>query len=440
MLKPGDLLGERFEIVARLGGGGMGTLWRARHVQLGMDVALKVVAARHPSENELKRFKREAQSAARLKSPNLVQIIDFGEFKGQPYLAMELLHGEDLSARLAREGTLPFDAVEHIIAGIAAAVQVAHEAGIVHRDLKPANVFLERTGEREVVKVLDFGVAKDLNAPVEPGSTTANGVVGSPAYMSPEQVWNQPVSPRADVWAMGVIALELLTGKNHFADATLAKTFERILRDPLPVPSALCPELSPALDAFFARALARSAKERIGSALDFSTELAAALSGSVAPPRAAVAVPKQPLTPTPSRAAVTVQARPAERQARVWSGLIGVALALLVVGVLAFLAQRASSPPTSTPAESVLKKPSSLATAMSAALPTKSPDEPRLGGISATPERVGPAVASATARSDRKPEAPSRSASERRSAASAPPVVPPARSSVDPNFGIPLDR
>src|SRR5689334_5150186 len=208
MLRPGDRVGERYEIIEQLGAGGMGTLWRAHHLELDIDVALKVVSARGATAGSLKRFKREAQSAAKLRSPHIVRVLDFGEFEGQPYLAMELLRGEDLAARLGRVGTLPFDACARIIREVAKALEVAHRAGIVHRDLKPANIFLEQVHDEEIVKILDFGVAKDLNAPTEPGSTTASGVVGSPAYMSPEQVWAQEVGPRSDVWALGVIAFE----------------------------------------------------------------------------------------------------------------------------------------------------------------------------------------------------------------------------------------
>ncbi|HEX6766621.1 MAG TPA: protein kinase, partial [Polyangiaceae bacterium] len=275
---------ERYKVIEQMAAGGMGTLWRAHHVELDVDVALKVVSARAATPGSLKRFKREAQAAAKLRSPNIVQVLDYGEFDGQPYLAMELLRGEDLAERLHRGGKLPFTEVARILDGIAKGVQVAHDAGIVHRDLKPGNIFLEKIGDDEVVKILDFGIAKDLSAVAEPGSTTGAGVVGSPAYMSPEQVWQKTVGSHADVWAMGVVTFEMLTGKNPFFDETLAKIFERIIRDPLPKLGDFEAGLPPLLDAFFERALARSAAERIGSAKELAAQFRGAIDGRAPPP------------------------------------------------------------------------------------------------------------------------------------------------------------
>jgi serine/threonine-protein kinase len=435
MLRPGDLLGERYEIVEQIGGGGMGTLWRARHVELHIDVALKVIATRSASDGALKRFKREARSAAKLHSPNIVRIIDFGEFKGQPYLAMELLRGEDLAVRLAREGPLPFDACRRIIAGIASAVQVAHAAGIVHRDLKPANVFLERGADGDVVKILDFGVAKDLNAPTEPGSTTALGMVGSPAYMSPEQVWNQEVSPQADVWAMGVITLEMLTGKNPFADETLAKIFERIIRDPLPVPSSLRADLPPSLDAFFIRALSRSAKDRIGSAREFSEGLAAALDGREPPARSRHELPKEPAPETAARAAVTARTRRGRSLRPLMLGLILAALAAAGVGLA--LSHGTRPEPTAQAAASILPSPpaSSPPRSLDPASPAPSPSPSATAGLPPTPRRK---VLDDTPHKARAPLAPA--TTQPLAASSAPPPPAPSAAVLDPRFGIPLGR
>ena len=283
MLRPGDFLSERYRIVEPIGAGGMGTLWRAHHVELGVDVALKVVSVRGASANTLKRFKREARAVARLQSPNVVKVFDYGEFQGLPYLAMELLQGEDLAHRLARAGKLTPDACIPIMDGIIKAVQVAHEAGIVHRDLKPANVFLERAGDQEIVKILDFGVAKELASAGDPSTTKDDGPVGSPGYMSPEQVWGQEIGPQTDVWGLGVIAFEVLSGKNPFLDETLAKTFERIIREPLPKIRDFAPHLPAAVDPVFERALARLPKDRFASAADFGDALRSALRGELAP-------------------------------------------------------------------------------------------------------------------------------------------------------------
>jgi serine/threonine protein kinase len=330
MLRPGDRVGDRYEIIEQLGEGGMGTLFRAHHLELDVDVALKVVAARMASAGSLKRFKREARAAAKLRSPNIVQVLDYGEYQGHPYLAMELLRGEDLAARIGRVGCLPFEECARIMQGVAKAVQVAHRAGIVHRDLKPANIFLERVGEDEVVKILDFGVAKDLNAPIDPGSTTAAGVVGSPAYMSPEQVWAQEVGPRSDVWAMGVIAFELVTGKNPFLDETLAKIFEHIIRDPLPKPSAFRPGLPAALDGFCERALARSPKDRLTSAKELADAFCAAIEGKEPPPRS----PGESDTLAEKDLGIAREAVTQRRRLGGESGFRGGSIALLVLGGL----------------------------------------------------------------------------------------------------------
>jgi len=266
MLRGGDVIGGRYRLVTPLASGGMGTVWRAEHTELHAEVALKLMlpeSASTPSGEA--RFRREAQAAARLRSPHVVRVHDFGIFDGQPYLAMELLQGEDLDARLAKSGTLPLDACAKILDGVADALDLAHQHGIVHRDLKPANIFLADEGGAEIVKVLDFGVAK-VDGGLEAGSTTGSGVLGSPPYMSPEQVWNDPVTFRSDLWSMAVVLFEMLVGENPFFAGALAKVFERIVRDDLPRPSNHRSDLPPSLDAFFARALERDPSKRFASA------------------------------------------------------------------------------------------------------------------------------------------------------------------------------
>ncbi len=277
MLRPGVKVGDRYVVIEQIAAGGMGTLWRAHHVELDVDVALKAITASDVSPDAIKRFKREAQAVARLRSPNIVQVLDYGVHEDQPYLAMELLHGQDLAARISRDGKVPLEQTVRIIEAVARAVQVAHDAGIVHRDLKPANIFLEKVGDEEVVKILDFGVAKDLRANVDIAATTAPQLVGSPAYMSPEQVWGEKVDTRTDVWAMGVVTFEMLTGCCPFVDETLAKVFDRIIRAPMPRACDLDPTLPQAVDAFFEKALARAPAERIASARDLAKALAGTL-------------------------------------------------------------------------------------------------------------------------------------------------------------------
>jgi eukaryotic-like serine/threonine-protein kinase len=432
MVRSGDRVSERYEVLEQLAVGGMGTLWRARHVELDVEVALKVISSESASETLLKRFKREAQAAARLRSPNIVQVQDYGIFQGQPYLAMELLRGEDLAARLARQGALRPEECLTILEGVANAMDIAHQADIVHRDLKPANIFLERVGEREVVKVLDFGVAKDLGRRIELGDTTGAGIVGSPAYMSPEQVWGEPVGPPADLWAMGVVAFEVLTGKSPFADETLAKVFERIIRAPPPKARELVPQLPESIDVFFEQAFERAPGKRFASALELLDALRKALGGSDEA-KAAANSPK--ISPTePSRTASPFSAtkgprRPARLNAPPRTAALVTTLLVAGALVIGWLSWR----PRSSLSTSTAAVPSAGAAAVAASFTTAEP--PSLRDEASEPPQVTSAPeATVTA-----------GAGKRRRAGRG--AAPPASSStarspakVDPQFGIPLPQ
>lgn len=261
--EPGAVVSGRYRLEEPLASGGMGTVWRAFHMELEIEVAVKLLSAellRTPTGE--KRFRREAQAAAKLKSPNIVQVIDYGVFETQPFLVMELLQGEDLAARIDA-GKLSPDECVTVIDAVAKALHVAHEQGIVHRDLKPGNIFLERVGDEEIVKVLDFGIAKDLHSKA---GTTGAALVGSPGYMSPEQVWADEVSVETDTWAMTVVAYEMLTRTNPFQHEVLAQMFDRIVKAKVPSAREYTPELPESIDAFFERGLARTATERFPSA------------------------------------------------------------------------------------------------------------------------------------------------------------------------------
>jgi serine/threonine-protein kinase len=331
MVRPGDRVAARYEVIEQLASGAMGTLWRARHLRHPGEVALKVMSGASPIL--LERFKREADAASRLRSPNVVQVQDYGIHAGQPYLAMELLHGEDLAARIERRGALSGAECVAILAGVAQGIQAAHDAGIVHRDLKPANIFLEQRRDREQVKVLDFGVARDLACKTDPGTTNGSASVGSPAYMSPEQVWGEEVGPAADLWAMGVVAFEMLTGRCPFADETLAKVFERIIRAPLPKARDLVPALPPSIDSFFEHAFARAPAERFASAGELVTALEQALSGGFEPVRPA----QSPLSAQERRKAASLattqrrKSRPLSTRERRLRALRWTALALIPI-------------------------------------------------------------------------------------------------------------
>ncbi len=280
-IQPGVVIAGKYRLEQPLARGGMGAVWVARHLQLDMLVAVKLM---DPQIGETldgrARFEREARAVAQLQSPHVVRVHDYGVHDGTPYLAMELLEGEDLGARLQRVKHLPLPAVADLVAQLSRALRKAHEAGIVHRDLKPANVFLARDDDAEVVKVLDFGVAKQVGLGEASEATRTGVVMGSVHYMSPEQARGaRDVDHRSDLWAIGVIAYRCLTGRLPFPGAQVGDVIVKICSEPLPLPSSLAPGFGPEVDAFFLRALARSPEDRYPTARDSAAGLSA-LAGS----------------------------------------------------------------------------------------------------------------------------------------------------------------
>jgi serine/threonine-protein kinase len=279
---PGAVLAGKFTLERKLGQGGMGAVWRAEHVHLRSPVAIKLIdqqIAQHPEA--LARFMREAQAAAALRSPHVVQILDYGADRGVPYIAMELLEGESLADRLAHAGRLPPGTLAHVITEVARAIAKAHELSIVHRDLKPDNIFLVRNDEVEVTKVLDFGIAKATHGlGVTSGETRTGALLGTPHYMSPEQAeGTKLVDHRTDLWALGVIAFECLLGRRPFESDALGSLLLAICTRPLPVPSAYGLDL-PGFDAWFKKACARELNERFQSARELASELRRVIASS----------------------------------------------------------------------------------------------------------------------------------------------------------------
>jgi serine/threonine-protein kinase len=254
----------------------MGVVWAATNERTEREVALKLINGENDALR--RRLLREARACGRLTHRNIIEILDVGETQeGEPFLVMPLLSGETLADRLARDGLLPPPLCARIAADIARGLEAAHAAGIIHRDLKPANVFLHREPGNDddfVVKVLDFGVSKSL-APADAGAATmTGGAVGSPLYMSPEQaIGDAGVGPRADLWALGVLLFEMLTGTRPFYASTAFAVVAKILRGPIPTVLSRAPGVDPALGAVVARCLVRRPADRIASA----TELCAAL-------------------------------------------------------------------------------------------------------------------------------------------------------------------
>ncbi|HEY5375090.1 MAG TPA: protein kinase [Polyangiaceae bacterium] len=273
----------RYRLDERLGAGGMGSIWRAQHLVLAAPVAVKLIDREAvPDEETLGRFMREAQSAATLRSPHVVQILDYGVDDKLPFIVMELLDGENLAQRLRRLGRLPSGDTARIITHIGRAVGRAHEAGIVHRDLKPENVFLIRNEDEEIAKVLDFGVAKVQTAALggEQGTRTRTGsILGTPYYMSPEQAQgNKTVDHRSDLWSLGVIAFECLTGRRPFYSDGLGDLVLQICIRDIPIPSETG-SVPIGFDAWFARAVARDPDARFQSARELTDSLREVLGG-----------------------------------------------------------------------------------------------------------------------------------------------------------------
>ncbi|MCC6526340.1 MAG: serine/threonine protein kinase [Polyangiaceae bacterium] len=280
----------RYGLAHLLGRGGMGSVWAARRRDDGQLVAVKLMTpAQAASLPARRRFAREAQAAMRLRSLHVVAVLDYGIDGDVPFIVMELLTGEDLRARLRRKRRLTIAAAAQITAQTCAALELAHGAGIVHRDLKPANVFLARVGDREVVKILDFGLAFDVDP--DEASEHAEGVLlGSPHYMSPEQARGRPLDHRTDLWSLGVLIYRMLTGAKPFGGITVTEVLLRICTDPVPSARAVVPELPPGIDAFFERALARDPGARFQSAHELGAAFAEVV-GSEAERREALTIP-----------------------------------------------------------------------------------------------------------------------------------------------------
>jgi serine/threonine-protein kinase len=279
-ISEGTLIADKYRIERPLARGGMGSIWIARHTQLDMQVAVKFMDAAFASSAEGRsRFEREAKAVALIQSPNIIHIHDYGIHDGMPYMAMELLRGEDLGAKIRREGRLPVPFVADVIVQVCKALRKAHEAGIIHRDLKPANVYLARDDDEQIVKVLDFGVAKMLGVGDAVEATRTGVVVGSVHYMSPEQARGmKTIDHRADLWSLGVIAFRALTGQLPFPGDQMGDVIVKICTDPLPLVSKLRPELGPGADAFFQRAFARNPDERFPNARELARAFVAAFS------------------------------------------------------------------------------------------------------------------------------------------------------------------
>ena len=316
---------DSYEIVALLGAGGMGEVYRARDAVLKRDVAIKVLPEYSRDAARLRRFELEAQAAAALNHPNIVSIFHVGRYDGSPYIVTELLDGGTLREEL-RRGPMPVRKSIDYSVQIARGLAAAHDRGVVHRDLKPENLFITKDGR---AKILDFGLAKltqrhwaagDSSLPTATKGTESGAVMGTVGYMAPEQVSGEPVDHRVDIFALGAIMYEALTGKRAFQKPTAAETMSAILNEDPPSASRHAPTIPPALQKVVHRCLEKNPAQRFQSASDLAFALEALSDSGVQ--------------------SVTVLAQPKKLS---WTWYAAIGAGVVVAAVLVFLQLRPKS-------------------------------------------------------------------------------------------------
>lgn len=277
---PGSMLTPNLRLLSLLGRGGMGSVWLAEHLVLRTEVAVKLLSPELANDEEaLARFRREATAIAQLKSPHVVRIHDVGTAEGTPFFVMERLEGEDLSHRLDRVGRVRLGVVTAIVVQLCKALARVHELGVVHRDLKPGNVFLTDVDGDLVVKLVDFGIAKQSD-PEALQATSDGAVLGTPVYMSPEQVLStKDVTSASDLYSLGVLAYECLAGEPPFSGETLGALHVAIANGRYVPITTVDPSLPRTLDAWFARALSPVPSARFASAQEMAETFLVAARG-----------------------------------------------------------------------------------------------------------------------------------------------------------------
>ena len=269
--------GGRYAVIDRAGVGGMAEVYRARDELLGRDVAVKVLSDKFSRDSAfVERFRREAQSAANLNHPNIASIYDYGDDGGTYFIVMEYIDGKPLSDVIGAEAPLMPERAAEIASDVALALERAHASGLVHRDIKPGNIMLDSGGQ---TKVTDFGIARALTADGEATMTQTGMVIGTASYLSPEQAQGNPVDQRSDVYALGCVLYEMLTGSAPFTgDSPLSIAYKHVRENPDP-PSTLNPDVPKELDAIVLKAMAKNPDNRFDGAAEMREDLARFLAG-----------------------------------------------------------------------------------------------------------------------------------------------------------------
>lgn len=393
----------------------MGAVYLGEHLLIGNPVAVKLLHAKHAEDPAIvERFRREAQATTAIRHHNIVGMFDLGQLEdGSLYLVMEYLEGRDWAADLEKEGPQPIAKVVHILSQACDALGAAHEAGIVHRDIKPENIFLvRRSGDPNFVKVLDFGISKirEGAAALAPSKTQTGTAMGTPYYMSPEQVQGRKdIDGRTDIYALGVVLFQALTGQYPFDGDTFPMLVMSIVTQPTPHLGTYRPDLPPELQHVLERMVAKDPAQRFGSVEEVKAALAPFASFADQPTSAVASVPRPPLA-TPIQSEVRPVA-PATPPARSRTGLIVLALGALGLVLLGAIAGAAivfwPSPSGETVSEPAPQDPARPS--------TEGPGEPKGAAPSSGEETVDPPP-SDVARSE-----PSDSAPDQESPASADP-------------------
>ena len=384
-LQPGQMLGS-YQIIEQIGEGGMATVYKAYQPSMDRNVAIKVLPGQlADSEEFTKRFQQEARIIAKLEHPHILPVFDYGESEGITYLVMRYLDAGTLGEKMQKERPLPLDEIDRLFTQLAEALGYAHSYGIIHRDLKPSNALIDSHGN---LFLTDFGIAKMLES-ASPRLTQTDAIMGTPAYISPEQAQATKVNQRSDIYSLGIILYEMVTGRVPFVAETPLAVILKHVSDPLPKPSVLKPDIPEAIEKVVLRALEKKPEDRYATVNEFLTAWKRALDESrIAPPpinetitsqaSPATILTSQPYGTPATNAQQSVSTPKAEPKSRGWIGwaagcFIVLCLFLVVGGGAYYLYSSgvfASTPPTQTPAPTQTQAP----TPTDEPIPTDTPE------------------------------------------------------------------